>query len=79
MTRVAVIALILGAWSGPAHAYVDPGILSTLYQALYALVFGAAAAWIMRPWAWLKSLLPGQRRKLDGAAHANGGNEERQD
>ena len=79
MFRVFVIAFILGAWSGPAHAYVDPGILSTLYQALYAIVFGVAAAWIMRPWAWLKTLFPARRRKLDAAGSGNGGSEERQD
>ncbi len=74
-----MIVLVLGTWSGPAHAYVDPGILSILYQALYALAFGAAAAWIMRPWAWLKTRFPARRRKLDAAGNTDGGGKERQD
>ena len=71
MIRGFLLAFVLVIMPGPAYAYVDPGILSTLYQALYALAFGVAAAWIMRPWAWLKSLFPAHRRKPDVA-----GNEE---
>lgn len=39
-----------------AQAYVDPGILSVLFQGLYVAFFGAAAAYILRPWTYVKSL-----------------------
>ena len=44
-----------------AYAYIDPGTVSMLIQGLFAVVFGAATAWIARPWQILKSLL--RRRK----------------
>jgi len=40
-----------------AEAYVDPGVGSALFQALYALIFGSVFAWILKPWQWIKSFL----------------------
>lgn len=39
-----------------ADAYIDPGTVSMVIQGLFALVFGAATAWIVRPWQLFKSL-----------------------
>lgn len=49
-------AVALTMVSRPAFAYIDPGLITTLSQALFAFLFGAAAIWIMRPWRFLKSL-----------------------
>ena len=56
-----------------AFAYVDPGILSVVYQAAYALFFGFAAAFILRPWNWLKSIFSKKRaeEKDDKQGHDN--------
>ena len=40
----------------PAFAYIDPGTVSMVIQGLFAVVFGAATAWVMRPWQIVKSL-----------------------
>lgn len=45
----------------PVFAYVDPGTVSMVIQGLFAVIFGAATAWVMRPWQLLKSLF--HRRK----------------
>ena len=45
----------------PAFAYIDPGTVSMVIQGLFAVVFGAATAWVMRPWQLFKSLF--RRRK----------------
>jgi hypothetical protein len=47
----------------PAFAYIDPGTISMVIQGLFAVVFGAATAWVMRPWHMLKSLF--RRRKAE--------------
>ena len=39
----------------PAHAYVDPGVLGVVYQFLYVVLLGGVAAFILRPWNYLKS------------------------
>ena len=62
--------LIAGAVLGllvpsTAHAYIDPGILASLYQALYVLIFGAITAYIVRPWRYVKSLF---RKSAETAA-----------
>lgn len=52
--RVAAV----GAWlvvPQDAWAYIDPGIISALYQSGYALVLGILAAWVFKPWQYLKS------------------------
>jgi hypothetical protein len=45
----------------PALAYIDPGTVSMVIQGLFAIIFGAATAWVMRPWHIVKSLF--RRRK----------------
>lgn len=62
---VLILALLVPARS--AHAYVDPGILSVLFQGLYVAVFGAATAFIFRPWNYLKSVF-GKRKPGPQAA-----------
>jgi hypothetical protein len=43
----------------PAHAYLDPGSGSLIFQSLLALLFGIGVAfrqlraWVARAWAWL--------------------------
>lgn len=54
--HLAVLVLAFFLPARTAHAYVDPGVLSILFQALYVTVFGAAAAFIFRPWNYLKSV-----------------------
>lgn len=46
-----------------AMAYVDPGIVSVVFQMLYVAVFGATAAFIFKPWNFLKSLFKKPRTK----------------
>jgi hypothetical protein len=56
--------------SSPAYAYIDPGILGVLYQAAYALVFGAFVALVLRPWQYMKGIFA----KLTGRSR-DAGNE----
>jgi hypothetical protein len=39
----------------PLFAYVDPGIIGTLYQMVYVAIFGVVAAVIFKPWGFLKA------------------------
>ncbi len=64
--KFAVLVLALLLIPRTAQAYVDPGIMSVLFQALYVVFFGAAAAFILRPWAYLKSLF--KKGEPDAAA-----------
>ena len=50
------ISLVLMTSSSAAFAYIDPGVTYALLQALFVFVFGAAAAFIVRPWSWIKGL-----------------------
>lgn len=63
--------LVYFALTGNAFAYIDPGILAVLYQLGYALVLGAFAAFILRPWAWFKSLFQRKKRE-DGPSEGQG-------
>ena len=59
MKHIQRLVLVLGIVLGlpkVAFAYVDPGILSVLYQAIYVVVFGAVATFIFKPWNYVKSL-----------------------
>jgi len=40
-----------------AYAYIDPGILSVLVQSVFAVILGGITAWIITPWAAVKSFL----------------------
>ena len=71
MRITSTAVLVYFALTGNAFAYIDPGILAVLYQVGYALVLGAFAAFVLRPWAWLKSLF--QRKKPeDNPAEGHG-------
>ena len=62
---VAVCVMSLAAFVAyipPAQAYIDPGIAYGLIQAAFALLFGGAVAWVLRPWTYLKGLF---RRKSE--------------
>jgi len=48
---LAVVMLLPAA----ALAYVDPGILSALYQTAYIAIFAVITAFILRPWSFVKS------------------------
>ena len=66
--RFVILLTALLLVTSPAYAYVDPGILSVLYQAAYALVFGALAALVLRPWQYLKAIfarLTGRQAPLE--------------
>ena len=45
-----------------AQAYIDPGIAYGLIQAVFAVVFGGAAAWVLRPWTYLKGRFRGKSK-----------------
>jgi hypothetical protein len=47
----------------PVFAYIDPGTVSMVIQGFFALIFGAATAWVMRPWQLFKSLF--RKRKTE--------------
>jgi hypothetical protein len=51
---------LLGVWiaglASPAYAYVDPGILTVLYQMIYVAGFGILAAVVFAPYRYLKSV-----------------------
>jgi hypothetical protein len=69
--------------SSPAYAYIDPGILGVLYQAAYALIFGAFVALVLRPWQYLKGVfarLSGRSRggdEVDARGTAEGDRDRR--
>ena len=71
MRTTSTAVLVFFALTSPAFAYIDPGILAVLYQAGYALVLGAFAAFVLRPWAWLKSLFHRKKRE-DNPAEGHG-------
>jgi hypothetical protein len=54
--RPCLIGLALTVYAPTALAYVDPGLLGTLYQAAYVLLFGALTALVFRPWHYVRGL-----------------------
>lgn len=46
----------------PAFAYIDPGIIGSLFQGLYIAIFGFVTAWLFKPWQYLKSWLQSSKR-----------------
>ena len=66
MTRkITIVAIVIAGWPTAAAAYIDPGIVSTLVQALFAAGLGAVSMWIIRPWEYLRSAFrrSGRRRR----------------
>lgn len=55
LKQVLILSFFALLFPKVAYAYVDPGILPIVYQALYALIFGAVTMFILRPWGYLKS------------------------
>ena len=55
LRKIAIVALVLAGWPTAAAAYIDPGIVSTVVQALFAAGLGAVGMWIVRPWDYLRS------------------------
>lgn len=49
------LSAILLAIPSAAHAYVDPGFLSSAYQFVYLILFGVVAGAIFKPWNYLKA------------------------
>lgn len=45
----ALVVLILLSCVQPAQAYVDPGIVGSLYQIVYVLVLGAVITFVVNP------------------------------
>jgi hypothetical protein len=60
--RVAIVLCLL-VLPSLAYAYVDPGVLSALYQLMYIAIFGLITAVIFRPWAFLKTKISRFRNK----------------
>lgn len=56
-TRLVTLAGMLMLLPKGAQAYVDPGVVAVLYQLGYLALFALATTFILRPWAYLKSLV----------------------
>ncbi len=70
MRKLGLVATLMLV-STPALAYVDPGVLAVLFQMGYALLFGAFAFFILRPWNYLKGLARSIfKRSADGQQQA---------
>jgi hypothetical protein len=54
--RLVVAVLVLSTLPGVAQAYIDPGVTYALLQGLFVVVFGGAAAFVLRPWNYVKRL-----------------------
>ncbi|MFQ5477296.1 MAG: hypothetical protein ACE5E4_01635 [Candidatus Binatia bacterium] len=48
--------LLLAGYPGAAEAYVDPGVIATLYQLVYVLVFGLLLGLVTKPIALVRRL-----------------------
>jgi hypothetical protein len=53
--RIFLLALLFWALPERAHAYVDPGLLGSLYQIIYVFVFGILAGWVLRPFKYISA------------------------
>ena len=73
-TTGSFVFLLIIALPSPVLAYVDPGILAVLYQAIYVFIFGSLVAWVLRPWNYVKGLLD-RFRKRTPRSHAADSNE----
>ena len=51
------MSVTIFTYPGTAYAYIDPGIMGILYQMAYAILFGGAVAWVLKPWRYLKSFV----------------------
>ena len=58
------LTLSLALYPLEALAYVDPAMISTLYQGLIVLIMGGMSLIIFRPLSWLKKFF--SKKKSDG-------------
>jgi NhaP-type Na+/H+ and K+/H+ antiporter len=74
------IALALLAEPQACWAYVDPGIIASLYQIVFVVIFGTVFAWVSRPmrfisyhWHRLRGTLPPEQpSEKSGEADSEG-------
>lgn len=57
-------ALLIVLCAGPAHAYVDPGVVGSFYQVVYVVVLGAVLGFIVTPFKKAAAFLAGVRDGL---------------
>lgn len=48
-----------------SFAYIDPGILSILFQSIFAILAGGAVAWVLTPFHVIKSFICKLFKKKD--------------
>jgi hypothetical protein len=58
------VVLVSSFAAQPAHAYVDPGIIASLYQVLYVAIFGIAAGVVVKPFKMMQRLIARIREML---------------
>jgi hypothetical protein len=70
-------ALSLLILSEPAHAYVDPGVVGTLFQLVYAIFFGGVVIFFAKPIDLFKSMMARIRGtpKIDESSSSASNNE----
>ena len=66
-----MLAATIIAMPRVAHAYVDPGIIGTLYQLGYMLVFGVLLTAVMKPVRFLQHLLQRFKSFFSSSAKAD--------
>ena len=48
-----LVAIVFWTFPERAHAYIDPGLLGSLYQIIYIFIFGVLASWVLRPFKFI--------------------------
>lgn len=61
MTDPSKVSALTGCLSAIV-AYIDPGLVSMAFQAVFAVAFGVIVAYMTAPWRWLRGLI---RRRRD--------------
>lgn len=62
---VGLMTLIASLTPSIAHAYVDPGFFSSIYQFVYVILFGFAASLVFKPWTYIKTKFFGKKEEDD--------------
>ena len=62
------LLMAIAIWTFPerAHAYVDPGLLGSLYQIIYIFIFGVLAGWVLRPFKFISMKLKALKSRFSG-------------
>ena len=42
-------------------AYIDPGLLSLVFQVVFVSILGALFTWLAAPWRWLRGMFRRRR------------------